>query len=179
LSISVVYWPFGAFLTRNVSDPFVPVGPVPVHARVRVRFQMTTVTAAPTTGLPQLSRSVTIADRSLLFLLREYVIAVTVTWVGAQPTVIMILELPVLPPLSVDEAVIVCRPSIIFFETLLPVPRAPCLFEDQLITRLESVSSLTVPAKLTVLPVGKTVPLPGRTIVTCGAKLTGPEPVPT
>ena len=56
------------------------------------------LTEAPTTGLPQLSFTVTMEFRSLLFLLNEYVILVTLDWVAAHPTVIRTLELRLYRP---------------------------------------------------------------------------------
>jgi hypothetical protein len=62
----------------------------------------------------------------------------TLDVVGAQPTVTAILELPVLPSRSVDEAVIVWIPSTRGFDTVGPVPSEPCLLDDQAIDNPES-----------------------------------------
>src|SRR5678809_212498 len=104
---------------------------------------------------------------------------VTLDCVGAHPTVITTLELPVFPPVSVDEAVMVWMPSTNTFEKLAPVCSTPCLLDDHVIARPASWSSATLPANVTEAPLAYFAPLRGCAIVTRGGRFEGVEPVPT
>jgi hypothetical protein len=93
-------------------------------------------------------------------------------------TLTVIWAVPVSPPLSVTEAVIVCVPTErVFVETLAPVPMDPFRLELHTICaeRFPSSVSLAVPPNVMEAPWLKLDPLAGAVIETVGAPCTGAE----
>ena len=86
----------------------------------------------------------------------------------------MIFAVPVLPPLSVAEAVIVCVPSESeFTEMELPLPRGPLMSEFQARTGWTwSSTSDAVPANITAEPVVNDAPVSGVVMPTVGGVFT-------
>ena len=84
---------------------------------------------------------------------------------------ILAVLLPVKPPASVTEAVIVWVPEVRVLEKLPPLPREPSIldFQVRLEVRFPFCVSVAVPLKLTVAPEAKVAPFPGLTRVTTGA----------
>lgn len=105
------------------------------------------------------------------------VMPVTVTSAGGGDalTVTETDALPVKPPLSVTDAVIVCVPTLSVREKLPPVPICPSRLDvhTRLAVRFPSCVSLAEPENEIVAPSAKVEPLAGLLIVTLGAVLGG------
>jgi hypothetical protein len=82
---------------------------------------------------------------------------------------------PLIPPLSVTRAVIVCDPAESTFENPVPVPIAPSMLEVQesFAVMLPSCVSDAEPLKISDAPSFTVVPDAGAEIVTVGAVLVG------
>src|SRR5207253_2158516 len=94
---------------------------------------------------------------------------------GVLLTVMVIEARPVLPPLSVAAAVIVCVPLVrVLVVIVLPGPRMPSRLEAQAsaAVRLPSSRSLAVALRVTGAPGSKVAPAVGELMVTIGVLLT-------
>src|SRR5207253_2361633 len=94
---------------------------------------------------------------------------------GVLLTVMVIEARPVLPPLSVAAAVIVCVPLVsVLLVIVLPVPRLPSRLELQVMfaVRLPSSGSLAAAPRVTGAPGSKVAPAVGELMVTVGVLFT-------
>jgi hypothetical protein len=106
--------------------------------------------------------------------------ATVTVWFAIGPTVTVIEALPVRPPESVTEAVMVCVPSLSTALKEPPVPIWPSRLEVQtrLLVRLPSSVSVAEPEKLMEVPEAKLAPSAGLVMLTVGAVLLPPPPLP-